>query len=1259
MAQVYPPPRKKRLLLSLLLQCLFLIGFVAQGFAQATLPTSNTVWTTLPAGWSSSGVGSTTVDIPTTTAGTASSASYTATDTYIQVDFIGVPDKVSFNLRYSGFTGSFDGVFQVLESSSIGSGYTMVGTNIDKTSNVMAGSDKVYPVESSLRSTTRSVRLYMQTKGTKALFLDNAQITAAPTGPEMNLKIAGVNFLSGSTHNFGTVNLNKSKTAEVTVENVGTSRLSLDPPSLTGANAANFSVALAGYAAFLDPGQTATLQVTFSPTAHGTYNAEVQIGNSDSDENPYRILLTGEGTILRPVITSLSSYIGGVGKEIIIEGSEFINADRVEFSSGVSAQMTVFSDTQIRVFVPAGAVDGPVTVFAGGLSANSNSFDVVPTPVISSVSPSEAYELEVVTISGDYLTYMDLPTEVSFNGVPATFTERLDSNGNTVIDATVPAGATTGPLTVTTPGGTGSINFTVLYRVPVITSVDPPAAYELAVVTISGTSIRGATGVTFNGVGAAFEESVDANGNAIIYAEVPIGATTGPLTVTTPGGTASIEFTVLKPIPSNLTINPTSGKIGSFVVISGDNLSDATSVVFTGGVAATFVKITNSDGSVSLQAQVPVGAETGAITVANANGSGSTPTYTVIKPTITSVDPPAAYELAIVTITGTNLGGTTGVTFNGVGAAFEEDLTSNGTIVYAEVPIGATTGLLTVTTDEGTASIEFTVLKPIPSNLTINPTSGKIGSFVVISGDNLSDATSVVFTGGVAATFVKITNSDGSVSLQAQVPVGAETGAITVANANGSGSTPTYTVIKPTITSVDPPAAYELAIVTITGTNLGGTTGVTFNGVGAAFEEDFASNGTIVYAEVPIGATTGPLTVTTPDGTASIAFTVLKPVPSNLTINPTSGKIGSFVVISGSNLSDATSVVFTGGVAATFVKITNSDGSVSLQTQVPVGAETGAITVANANGSGTTPTYTVIKPTITVTASLTAFSTQVGAPSTSQSYTVSGTNMEGDITIVAPTEFEVSSDNVRFTQSVFVPKPTGSTTIGTTPIYIRYNPAGTGTHSGNIMHTSLNATDVALAVNGSSVTVLPVELIFFKAAVQGNKALLTWETASEQDNSHFEIETSLNAADSFEKVGRVDSKTTNSSIRTSYDFTHNMGNASGTRYYRLKQVDLDGTSSYSKVVAVTGRAQGLALQVLVAPNPLNYNSKVYITVEESGKADVTLHDMTGKRMYQKAVDVKEGQTEMQLPLYDQLPSGLYILTVEMNGQHRQVKVVKQ
>ena len=82
-------------------------------------------------------------------------------------------------------------------------------------------------------------------------------------------------------------------------------------------------------------------------------------------------------------------------------------------------------------------------------------------------------------------------------------------------------------------------------------------------------------------------------------------------------------------------------------------------------------------------------------------------------------------------------------------------------------------------------------------------------------------------------------------------------------------------------------------------------------------------------------------------------------------------------------------------------------------------------------------------------------------------------------------------------------------------------------------------------------------------------------------------------------------------------------------------------------------------KVVVAPNPLNYNSKVVIAADADGKASLVLQSMAGKQLYQKTVAVSKGQNEVQLPLYGQLKNGIYILTVELQGQRHQVKVVKQ
>ncbi len=302
-----------------------------------------------------------------------------------------------------------------------------------------------------------------------------------------------------------------------------------------------------------------------------------------------------------------------------------------------------------------------------------------------------------------------------------------------------------------------------------------------------------------------------------------------------------------------------------------------------------------------------------------------------------------------------------------------------------------------------------------------------------------------------------------------------------------------------------------------------------------------------------------------------------------------------------------------------------------------------------------------IDPTITVTGALTEFSTDVNTPSASQTYTVSGTNLEGGITVAGPAtlEFKVSLDNTNFYRTLSVPLAAGATSIGETTIYVRYEPAEAGPHSATITQSSPNATAVTLAANGStSKSSLPVELISFQARSNANEVTLLWATASEKDNSHFEVEMAANPEAGFTRIGKVHSKAGTSSVTTNYLLKYNLTSA-GTHYFRLKQVDLDGTATYSKVVAVETEGTLAGATVVVAPNPLNYNSKVVIAADADGKASLVLQSMAGKQLYQKTVAVSKGQNEVQLPLYDQLQNGLYILTVELQGQRYQVKVVKQ
>ncbi|HOM80122.1 MAG TPA: hypothetical protein PLZ47_08595, partial [Candidatus Cloacimonas acidaminovorans] len=100
-------------------------------------------------------------------------------------------------------------------------------------------------------------------------------------------------------------------------------------------------------------------------------------------------------------------------------------------------------------------------------------------------------------------------------------------------------------------------------------------------------------------------------------------------------------------------------------------------------------------------------------------------------------------------------------------------------------------------------------------------------------------------------------------------------------------------------------------------------------------------------------------------------------------------------------------------------------------------------------------------PVIVVNGNLTSFSTYTGTPSTAQSYTLSGQNLTGNITVAAPTGFALSTDGTTYTGNLSLP----STFNGS--VYVRLTGATAGTFSGNIVHSSTGATNVNLAVEGT------------------------------------------------------------------------------------------------------------------------------------------------------------------------------------------------
>jgi len=220
---------------------------------------------------------------------------------------------------------------------------------------------------------------------------------------------------------------------------------------------------------------------------------------------------------------------------------------------------------------------------------------------------------------------------------------------------------------------------------PTVTNFSPTSGPVGTTVDVQGTNFTGATSVAFNGTP---DPSYIVNSSTDITAHVPSGATTGPISVTTPNGTgtSASNFTVTggggSP-PTVTSFSPTSGPIGTSVVVNGTNFTGVTAVMFHGTPATSYT--VNSP--VKITATVPSGATTGPISVSNGSGTGtSVNSFTVTAaspPRIIGFTPMWGWTGTTVTINGTGFTGATSVMLGTASATYT---VTSATRITAKVP---------------------------------------------------------------------------------------------------------------------------------------------------------------------------------------------------------------------------------------------------------------------------------------------------------------------------------------------------------------------------------------------------------------------------------------------------------------------------------------------------------------------------------------------------------------------------------------------
>lgn len=178
---------------------------------------------------------------------------------------------------------------------------------------------------------------------------------------------------------------------------------------------------------------------------------------------------------------------------------------------------------------------------------------------------------------------------------------------------------------------------------------------------------------------------------------------------------------------------------------------------------------------------------------------------------------------------------------------------------------------------------------------------------------------------------------------------------------------------------------------------------------------------------------------------------------------------------------------------------------------------------------------------------------------------------------------------------------------------------------------------------------LPVALANFTATANEGTVKLDWATATETNNSYFEVQRSLDPATGFQKIGSVAGNETTTSTST-YEFTdENPGE--GMVYYRLLQVDADGTAAHSPIVVVELEVSA-EREIAVFPNPIASGNRLTLRLNgpwTSGGADVQLLDATGRKVADWS-GLSNGSINTVLPV---LRAGVYQL-VATDGKERRI-----
>jgi hypothetical protein len=213
--------------------------------------------------------------------------------------------------------------------------------------------------------------------------------------------------------------------------------------------------------------------------------------------------------------------------------------------------------------------------------------------------------------------------------------------------------------------------------------------------------------------------------------------------------------------------------------------------------------------------------------------------------------------------------------------------------------------------------------------------------------------------------------------------------------------------------------------------------------------------------------------------------------------------------------------------------------------------------------------------------------------------------------------------------------------------------AGAGTNATPIVKRSAMSGFSQFAIGSTSANPLPVTLTYLNADCTDNGVEVKWQTASENNSDFYVVERSLDG----QNWNEIAAKTAagNSTTLLNYSIIDE-DRMAGTRYYRLNQVDKNGTSVVYGPISSSCSFNEMA--VTVFPNPASSNVTIAVQTPIAGLVELNIYSMDGKLIAHSSAMIESGSTALPFNLEGN-KSGVYLVSITLNGQTNIEKLILQ